>query len=88
MTNIRYDLEDLLGENHRDYDIEVQIIRPMGAPIRIYSYERENVTFHDDHLIIKGDGGRERKILYRNIARIIWKPLFNRTNLTIEGEYR
>lgn len=85
--NIRTEITRLLSKNDI-MDIEIRLVRPMGEPVMLYNFEKDNVNVHDDYIEFY-ENNRKRKVLYKNIIRIEWRTLFpyKPVKEVIDGDY-
>lgn len=85
----KYKLNEMLNRIPRERDTEVRIVRSMGDALTFLNYEKTNLRLYDTHLIFY-DNGKEYKIMYHNITKISWRPVFQDKNIgeIIDGEYK
>ena len=84
---MRTEITKLLAEDDK-MDIEILLVRPMGEPVTFYNFEKDKISICDDYLEFY-ENNRKRRVLYKNIIRIEWRPLFFHKPVkeVIDGEY-
>ena len=86
----KYELNKMLNLIPNDHDTLITITRSMGDSLTFYQYERYKIRLFDDHLLYYKTEDHPVKILYQNIIRISWQPVFKGKNMmgVVEAEYK
>lgn len=80
----------MLNRIPNDHDTIITITRSMGDSLTFFQYERYKIRLFDDYLLYYKTEGNPIKILYQNIIRISWQPVFKDKNINgvVEAEYK
>ena len=85
----KYELNKMLNGIPTDHDTIITITRTGGDCLTFYQYERYKIRLFDDHLLYYKTEDNPIRILYQNIIRISWQPVFKDKHMTmvVEAEY-
>ena len=85
----KHELNKMLNCIPENRDTIISITRTMGDSLTFYQYERYKIRLFDDHLLYYKTEDKPMKILYQNIIRISWQPVFKDKPMimVVEADY-